>query len=87
MGEDKETIVREEQAALPGWPSRRKLVFVGMAVTAFALIYWLLPVDDTDTHTDIDTDTDVDDVDDIDNCGDIDDDNSENEGQKGRKER
>ncbi len=53
MGEDKETIVREEQAALPGWPSRCKLVFVALALAAFVLIYWFLPVEGTKEHTTI----------------------------------
>jgi sodium-dependent dicarboxylate transporter 2/3/5 len=51
MGEEKETAVREEQASQPGRSNRFKMLSIGAALVAFALIYWFLPVDDTDTHT------------------------------------
>ncbi len=51
MAEDKETTVHGEPSALPGWASRRKLVFVALALAAFVLIYWFLPVEGTGTHT------------------------------------
>ncbi|MEE2624280.1 MAG: hypothetical protein VYA46_08630, partial [Verrucomicrobiota bacterium] len=53
MAEDKETTVHGEPSALPGWASRRKLVFVALALAAFVLIYWFLPVEGTGTHTTI----------------------------------
>ncbi len=51
MGESKETTVREEQTALPGWTPRLKLIFVALALAAFVLIYWFLPVEGTEKHT------------------------------------
>jgi len=51
MAEEKETAVREEQAGQPGRSNRFKALSIGAALVAFALIYWLLPVEDTATHT------------------------------------
>ena len=46
MGQDdKETTIREEQAALHGWAPRRRLLFVASSLLAFVLLYWAAPVD------------------------------------------
>ena len=42
MGEEKETAIREEQAGQPGRSNRFKILSIGAALIAFALIYWLL---------------------------------------------
>ena len=51
MGEEKESAIREEQAGQPGRSNRFKILSIGAALIAFALIYWLLPVEDTASHT------------------------------------
>ena len=51
MADDKETTVREEQASEPGRSRQFKALSIGVALIAFALIYWLLPIEDTATHT------------------------------------
>ncbi|MBB80684.1 MAG: hypothetical protein CMN02_06775, partial [Roseibacillus sp.] len=51
MADEKETTVREEQASEPGRSSQFKALSIGIALIAFALIYWLLPIEDTATHT------------------------------------
>ena len=51
MADEKETTVREEQASEPGRSNRFKLLSIGAALASFALIYWFLPVADTDAHT------------------------------------
>ena len=51
MANEKETTVREEQASEPGRSSQFKALSIGVALIAFALIYWLLPIEDTATHT------------------------------------
>ncbi len=51
MGEEKETAIGEEMDSQPGRSSHFKMLSVGAALAAFALIYWLLPVEDSTTHT------------------------------------
>ncbi len=46
----KETIKREDSASLPASAPPRKLLFLALGILLFLLIYFFLPVQDTDTH-------------------------------------
>ena len=49
--EENQSTKHGKESSLPGWASRRKLIFVLVAMAAFALISWALPIDPPEGST------------------------------------